>query len=86
MTGFSVFYKDEAGVIFHTYSTYARGTESFLSAYDCPACWANCRLDCLRIGLARNPFCSQGRCGAIAGSFPPLTTFRYASAVLRSSS
>jgi predicted dithiol-disulfide oxidoreductase (DUF899 family) len=33
MTGFSVFYKDEAGAIFHTYSTYARGTESFLSAY-----------------------------------------------------
>jgi predicted dithiol-disulfide oxidoreductase (DUF899 family) len=27
MPGYSVFYKDEAGDIFHTYSTFARGTE-----------------------------------------------------------
>jgi predicted dithiol-disulfide oxidoreductase (DUF899 family) len=31
--GFSVFYKDENGSIFHTYSTYARGTESPVGAY-----------------------------------------------------
>jgi predicted dithiol-disulfide oxidoreductase (DUF899 family) len=27
LPGYSVFYKDEAGDIFHTYSTFARGTE-----------------------------------------------------------
>ncbi|KAJ8599742.1 hypothetical protein CTAYLR_003422 [Chrysophaeum taylorii] len=31
--GFSVFYKDEKGNIFHTYSTYARGLENFLLTY-----------------------------------------------------
>ena len=29
----SVFYKDEQGTIFHTYSTYARGLDNFLTAY-----------------------------------------------------
>lgn len=33
MPGLSVFYKDDAGSIFHTYSTYARGLEDFLTAY-----------------------------------------------------
>jgi predicted dithiol-disulfide oxidoreductase (DUF899 family) len=33
LTGFSVFYKDVDGAIYHTYSTYARGGEMFLSAY-----------------------------------------------------
>ena len=33
MSGTSVFYKDEAGDIFHTYSTYARGNEIFLGTY-----------------------------------------------------
>ena len=28
LSGFSAFYKDEAGEVFHTYSTYARGLES----------------------------------------------------------
>jgi predicted dithiol-disulfide oxidoreductase (DUF899 family) len=28
LSGFSAFYKDEAGTVFHTYSTYARGLES----------------------------------------------------------
>ncbi|MGD0990183.1 MAG: thioredoxin family protein [Candidatus Sulfotelmatobacter sp.] len=32
--GISVFYKDKAGDIFHTYSAYARGTESTLNAYN----------------------------------------------------
>jgi len=31
--GLSVFYKDEAGEIFHTYSTYQRGLESVAGAY-----------------------------------------------------
>lgn len=31
--GFSVFEKDEAGAIYHTYSTYARGLDIFNSAY-----------------------------------------------------
>ncbi|HTV57973.1 MAG TPA: DUF899 domain-containing protein [Verrucomicrobiae bacterium] len=31
--GLSVFYKDEAGNIFHTYSTYARGTEATAGTY-----------------------------------------------------
>ena len=31
--GLSVFYKDESGDIFHTYSTYARGLEDFLGTY-----------------------------------------------------
>jgi predicted dithiol-disulfide oxidoreductase (DUF899 family) len=31
--GASVFYKDEAGDIFHTYSTYGRGGETFLGTY-----------------------------------------------------
>lgn len=32
--GMSVFYKDAAGSIFHTYSTYARGVEALLGTYD----------------------------------------------------
>ena len=32
--GISVFYKDEAGEIFHTYSTYSRGLDIFLGAYN----------------------------------------------------
>lgn len=31
--GISVFYKDEEGAIYHTYSTYARGLEDFNTAY-----------------------------------------------------
>ena len=33
MSGFSVFYKDPEGNIFHTYSTYGRGDEGSLTAY-----------------------------------------------------
>jgi predicted dithiol-disulfide oxidoreductase (DUF899 family) len=33
LSGNSVFYKDEAGQIFHTYSTYGRGGEQFLGIY-----------------------------------------------------
>ena len=33
LSGRSVFYKDEAGAIFHTYSSYARGGEMFLGSY-----------------------------------------------------
>ena len=33
LSGDSVFYKDEAGQIFHTYSTFGRGGELFLGAY-----------------------------------------------------
>ena len=32
--GMSVFYRDDAGSVFHTYSTYARGLEGLLGAYD----------------------------------------------------
>ena len=32
--GFSVFYKDRDGRVFHTYSAYARGTESFVNTYN----------------------------------------------------
>jgi len=35
MSGLSVFYKDAAGDIFHTYSTYGRGAEELASAYVC---------------------------------------------------
>jgi predicted dithiol-disulfide oxidoreductase (DUF899 family) len=31
--GLSVFYQDEAGEVFHTYSTYARGCESMMGTY-----------------------------------------------------
>jgi predicted dithiol-disulfide oxidoreductase (DUF899 family) len=31
--GLSVFYKDDAGEIYHTYSTYARGLDMFITAY-----------------------------------------------------
>jgi predicted dithiol-disulfide oxidoreductase (DUF899 family) len=31
--GASVFYKDESGAVFHTYSTYARGLEPLIAAY-----------------------------------------------------
>jgi predicted dithiol-disulfide oxidoreductase (DUF899 family) len=31
--GLSVFYKDEAGAIFHTYSTYARGLDTLVGTY-----------------------------------------------------
>jgi predicted dithiol-disulfide oxidoreductase (DUF899 family) len=33
LSGRSVFYKDAAGTIFHTYSAYARGGENFLGTY-----------------------------------------------------
>ena len=33
LSGRSVFYKSEAGDIFHTYSTYGRGTEELLTTY-----------------------------------------------------
>jgi predicted dithiol-disulfide oxidoreductase (DUF899 family) len=33
MPGFSVFYKDEAGQVFHTYSVFARGTDQLGSTY-----------------------------------------------------
>jgi len=33
LPGVSVFYQDEAGAIFHTYSSYGRGGEAFLPAY-----------------------------------------------------
>ena len=32
--GFSVFYKDKHGNIFHTYSAYARGSESTINTYN----------------------------------------------------
>jgi predicted dithiol-disulfide oxidoreductase (DUF899 family) len=32
--GISVFYKDKSGSIFHTYSSYARGTETILNTYN----------------------------------------------------
>lgn len=32
--GISVFFKDEAGNIFHTYSSYARGLDIFIGAYN----------------------------------------------------
>jgi predicted dithiol-disulfide oxidoreductase (DUF899 family) len=33
LSGSSIFFKDDAGQIFHTYSSYARGDEQFLGAY-----------------------------------------------------
>lgn len=33
LPGLSAFYRDEAGVIYHTYSTYARGLDMFLGLY-----------------------------------------------------
>ncbi|MBV9878553.1 MAG: thioredoxin family protein [Verrucomicrobia bacterium] len=35
MSGISVFYRDENGDIFHTYSSYGRGAEELLSTYIC---------------------------------------------------
>jgi predicted dithiol-disulfide oxidoreductase (DUF899 family) len=34
LPGISVFYKDEAGDIFHTYSSYARGLDILLGAHN----------------------------------------------------
>jgi predicted dithiol-disulfide oxidoreductase (DUF899 family) len=34
MPGISVFYKDDAGGVFHTYSTYGRGVEVMMGAYN----------------------------------------------------
>jgi len=31
--GISVFYKDETGAIFHTYSSFSRGLDTFINAY-----------------------------------------------------
>ena len=36
LPGASVFYKDENGNIFHTYSTYARGGDILLGVYNYP--------------------------------------------------
>jgi predicted dithiol-disulfide oxidoreductase (DUF899 family) len=35
MSGISVFYKNVAGEVFHTYSTYGRGAEELVSTYVC---------------------------------------------------
>jgi predicted dithiol-disulfide oxidoreductase (DUF899 family) len=35
ISGISVFYKNVAGDVFHTYSTYGRGDEELVSAYMC---------------------------------------------------
>ena len=32
--GISVFYKDDAGEVFHTYSTYERGVEAMMGTYN----------------------------------------------------
>ena len=29
-----MFHKDESGVVYHTYSSFARGLETFITAYD----------------------------------------------------
>jgi predicted dithiol-disulfide oxidoreductase (DUF899 family) len=34
MPGLSVFYKDESGAVFHTYSTYARGRDMLVGTYN----------------------------------------------------
>jgi predicted dithiol-disulfide oxidoreductase (DUF899 family) len=34
LPGLSVFYKDESGDVFHTYSTYARGLDMLVGAYN----------------------------------------------------
>jgi predicted dithiol-disulfide oxidoreductase (DUF899 family) len=34
LPGISVFYKDEAGDVFHTYSTYRRGVEAMMGTYN----------------------------------------------------
>jgi len=34
MPGVSVFYRDDAGQVFHTYSTYGRGVEVMMHAYN----------------------------------------------------
>jgi predicted dithiol-disulfide oxidoreductase (DUF899 family) len=34
LSGLSVFFKDEAGTVFHTYSTYARGTDLLTGVYN----------------------------------------------------
>jgi predicted dithiol-disulfide oxidoreductase (DUF899 family) len=34
LPGISVFYKDDAGAVFHTYSTYGRGVEVMMGAYN----------------------------------------------------
>jgi len=34
LSGVSVFYKDDGGEIFHTYSVYGRGTEAMIGTYD----------------------------------------------------
>jgi predicted dithiol-disulfide oxidoreductase (DUF899 family) len=33
MSGISVFYRDESGDVFHTYSTYGRGDEKLVTTY-----------------------------------------------------
>ena len=46
LQGTSVFYKDDTGAVFHTYSSYARGGESVLATYAC--------LDLLPLGRDEN--------------------------------
>jgi predicted dithiol-disulfide oxidoreductase (DUF899 family) len=47
MPGLSVFHKDENGDVFHTYSTYARGLDVLVGAYNF--------LDLLPKGRDENP-------------------------------
>jgi predicted dithiol-disulfide oxidoreductase (DUF899 family) len=47
LPGLSVFYKDENGDVFHTYSTYARGLDSLVGAYSL--------LDLVPKGRSENP-------------------------------
>jgi predicted dithiol-disulfide oxidoreductase (DUF899 family) len=60
--GFSCFLRDDDGLVFHTYSTYARGTDNVGSAYDF--------LDLTALGRQEEWEEPKGRAGKAWGSIP----------------
>ena len=60
--GFSCFLRDDSGQIFHTYSTYARGTDNVGSAYDF--------LDLTALGRQEDWEEPKGRADKVRGAIP----------------
>ena len=65
--GISVFYKDKAGNIFHTYSAYARGTEMTMNTYNyldhAPKGRGEDGLPFTMVWIRRHDRCSDGMLG-----------------------
>jgi predicted dithiol-disulfide oxidoreductase (DUF899 family) len=73
MPGFSVFYRNEAGEIFHTYSSYERGCDLLVGAYNFLDMTPKGRNEDVIMDWMRHHDRYEDKAGASAGSSLPLT-------------